>query len=271
MRRDNQDTLILGYHEITGTPSRKRYAITEGEFREQLLWIRENHFQVIALRDLSRALSRSGDLPARSIVLTFDDGHLSNYRTAYPLIRSLGYTGCFFAPVDLIGREDYMNWDQLRELIRGGMEIGSHGLYHRFLDSMPAGRVMQELAGSKKVLEERLRVPVDFFSIPRGYCRKDLREMARQAGYSLVCTSAFGYSNTRSPPMSLHRFVIRNGFSLEYFSRILRKDPRASFQIRMNEAIHAACRHLIGVAGFERLRGHVFKEEYGSTELPFPE
>ncbi len=84
-----------------------------------------------------------------------------------------------------------MTWDQLREMRRGGMEIGSHGVNHCMLAKLPLQDMHYEVAASKQALERELEEPVHVISYPVGgddAFDDQVIDAVRQAGYRLGCS-----------------------------------------------------------------------------------
>ncbi|MFP3386390.1 polysaccharide deacetylase family protein, partial [Tritonibacter sp. SIMBA_163] len=71
-------------------------------------------------------------LPPRTVAITIDDAYLSVYETAWPLLRKHDLPFALFVATDPVDRgiPGYMDWDQIRELEAGGVEIGSQAVTH---------------------------------------------------------------------------------------------------------------------------------------------
>ena len=88
-------------------------------------------------------------------MLSFDDGHISNHRVAFPMLAKRGWPGCFFIIASRVGARDALGWPELREMAGAGMEIGSHSLTHPFLHHATPADVRREFGESKRILEDR--------------------------------------------------------------------------------------------------------------------
>lgn len=166
----------LGYHEIAETESRYRYSISAGKFREHVRSFKE------------RAAARTTG--SSSIAITFDDGHISQYERAFPMLEEVCISGTFFVTAGWTGqRPGYMSWSQLAELARSGHDIQSHGWSHALLTQCSKRELEGELARSKQEIEDRLGTRVDAISVPGGRWNAGVLEACRQAGYARVFTS----------------------------------------------------------------------------------
>jgi peptidoglycan/xylan/chitin deacetylase (PgdA/CDA1 family) len=172
-------TRVLFFHR---TPARHR-----DEFRQQLAWLR-SHFELIDFATFTQRLgsrgSASADRPA--MLLTFDDGFVSNYEVAAPLLEQMGVRGVFFvvpafslsAPdasrafhrEQLHGREDRyeraMTPEEIRDLAERGHTIGNHTFSHLRLSAMPADGYRHQILDAADIIESWIGRPVDAFAWP---------------------------------------------------------------------------------------------------------
>jgi peptidoglycan/xylan/chitin deacetylase (PgdA/CDA1 family) len=155
------------------------------------------------------------------------------------VLKEFGLKAHFFILVGRVGTEGYMNWDQVKELHRAGMTIGSHGMSHCFLTELNDAELACELTDSKKLLEEVLGTAVDSLSIPRGFYNARVLEKAAQAGYKTVFASD-------------NRIAIKADWDFEHFKYVLRKGY--SFGERLQRFVLAAAKVILGPKGYERVR-----------------
>jgi peptidoglycan/xylan/chitin deacetylase (PgdA/CDA1 family) len=102
-----------------------------------------------------------------AFTFTFDDGFISQYNYAAPILNSFGFKGTFFIisgsmTDDLPGIWRYGTWNQFRSMSLEGHEIGSHSVKHLNLttltngDTSTAGTLLYELYQSKKTIEQKI-------------------------------------------------------------------------------------------------------------------
>ena len=102
----------------------------------------------------------------------------------------------------------YLNWDQLREMEQGGIDIQSHTLNHRALEELPDDEIRSELLESKQLLEEQLGHPVDFLAYPTGTYNLHIASIARDVGYKAAYTIKYGNVDRGSNMYALERVPI---------------------------------------------------------------
>ncbi len=130
--------------------------------------------------------------PASGLGFSFDDGNASDLELAVPLLQRHGLTARFFILAGRIGHPGHLSADQVVELHRAGMTVGSHGLRHRDWSGLGDEELRAETLESRTALTELIGAPVTEAAPPFGsYDRRVLRFL-REAGYERVFTSDGG-------------------------------------------------------------------------------
>ena len=190
---------ILVYHGIN--PKISQFTMSKDRFREQLTALYVNGYQTVTLEDFIAFMNETKKLPARSFLLTFDDGRKDSYYDADPILKRLGYNAVMFiATSQSLGKDNlfssyYLNSLEVKEMVATGRwEIGSHarqvsgglipidgeGTSGYFLsnkqwlkianrlesDEEYEERVKQELTVAPKLIADLLNLPVKAFSYP---------------------------------------------------------------------------------------------------------
>jgi peptidoglycan/xylan/chitin deacetylase (PgdA/CDA1 family) len=173
---------VLSFHKI-GPPSIPEwdswFYIPEGIFAAQLEWLRTNQWHVIGIADFLRGLSEPDSLAERSALITFDDGYRSMATMALPCLQRYGFPGVVFVVTDYIGGtnsfdfeeeppEPMCTWEELHRLESHGVSVQSHGVKHRTFSELSPVEQLDELRGSKSILEQGLQKPIEAFAFPYG-------------------------------------------------------------------------------------------------------
>jgi peptidoglycan/xylan/chitin deacetylase (PgdA/CDA1 family) len=185
---------IFNYHGLAETAPQEAaldarpYWISPTEFRTQLAHIREVGFDAVLMDDVkNRSMGPGSKL--RAVVLTFDDGLLSDYEIAFPLLVEFGQRAVFFVNTATIGKAGYLEWSQIAEMQRNGMSFQSHSHRHVDLTVLPSMTLDAELTESKQCLEDRLGSRVDFLAAPHGVLDRRVVHRALAIGYRGVCST----------------------------------------------------------------------------------
>ena len=220
-----QTVPILCYHRFGSGNS--KMVVSPAQFEAQLEWLARNRYRVIRLAELAQFRAGGRQLPARSVVITIDDGYESVHRHAYPLLRRFGFPATLFVYPDFVGAGDAMSWAQLRELAATGLfDIQSHSKSHRNLvdrapdesDEQYRRNVDAELRGSRSLLEARLPgTRVDQIAYPFGDANLLVVDAAARHGYQLGLTVVPGGNAFYAQPLLLRRTMIFGDLDLEGF------------------------------------------------------
>ncbi|MFD4591979.1 polysaccharide deacetylase family protein [Streptomyces rubiginosohelvolus] len=186
---------ILTYHSVTD-PSDDPYGITVSPARldEQLSWLRSRRLTGVGVSELLR----TGASERRGLVgLTFDDGYADFLDEALPVLRKHGFRATVYV---LPGRPGGVNeWDPLgprkpllthesvRRVAAAGMEVGSHGLYHRDLTGLSDEELRRETRDSRELIGDLTGSLPEGFCYPYGILDRRVTQAARSAGYGHAC------------------------------------------------------------------------------------
>jgi peptidoglycan/xylan/chitin deacetylase (PgdA/CDA1 family) len=167
-----------------------------------------------------RALGAPSD--GDSLVLTFDDGWEGSLSVGLEALLSAGARATFFVTPEYVGRRHFAGPSLLRDAHASGMEIGTHGSTHRFLALLTEAEIREELAAAKAFLEDLLGAPVTTGSVPGGDWSPVVARVARECGYTALCTSRPGVNDERTDPFALGRVAIRRTTPLAALERYAR-------------------------------------------------
>jgi peptidoglycan/xylan/chitin deacetylase (PgdA/CDA1 family) len=222
---------ILYYHSISDDPVRS--SVSPAAFERQIEYLVRGGYRLLSLSEAVRRLAAGAPLPGNGVVITLDDGFRDNYEQAFPVLRRYGVPASIFLTVSYIGtdrlptltRTDFvprpLDWEQVREMHAHGIEFGSHTLTHPMLSSLSPGEVRREVAESKRVIEDRLGIPVRFFCYPRGDFNAGVRTIVREEGYQAACTTRPGTNSRRTDAFALRRtYVGRHDTATEFARKV---------------------------------------------------
>ena len=194
--------------------------------------------------------------PAASVpaVISFDDGDLSGYTIAAPILEQHGLRGEFFVVTRWLGEPGFMTPDHLRELVERGHGVHSHSRTHPRLPALAAPEIEDELRGSKDDLEAILGRPVTQFSIPGGAYDDRVVDIARRAGYTAVMNSVEGYNDERRASFLRRRFSPRAYSEVAMLRGICEHPGRTKARLAVKRGALRLARGVMGDAGYGRLR-----------------
>jgi len=223
--------ITLLYHRFEEHPHND-LEITPAEFEKEMQGLKDAGFTVIPMQDFIAWRHGEKNIPAKSCIITIDDGYISGYDTAWPILKKFGYPFTMFIYIDYIGTGGKsISWDQLAEMRDAGVDIECHTYSHSHLDSPGYGvdkttkaRVeadlkslghdgwlRKEIIDSKKMLEQQLGIKVQAFAYPfgTGDHNPQIRALIKEAGYDLAF-NVYGQRNgfTFPPYDEIGRYAI---------------------------------------------------------------
>jgi peptidoglycan/xylan/chitin deacetylase (PgdA/CDA1 family) len=223
---------ILMYHQVSPRPlpAFARYSVTSAAFTAQMKWLDVAGYSPITVDKLVEARRGRGTLPARPVVITFDDGFHELLDHAIPTLVARGFTATFFLVAGLMGksgrwlREEIgteiplISWYAARELVAAGFQCGSHTMSHPRLSALSPSACRDELRDSRRLLEDELGCEVSHLAYPFGAFDDHVREIAAETGYRSACSTRRGLSEPVDDLLALRRISVYGHDSLVSFA-----------------------------------------------------
>jgi peptidoglycan/xylan/chitin deacetylase (PgdA/CDA1 family) len=219
---------ILMYHVISAAPAGVANAelwVDKDVFADEMHALHGAGYTAITLQQAWDGWQHGGPMPRKPVVVTFDDGYLSHYTHAKPVLRKLGWPGVLYLTTKAIG-PDGLTEKQIRSLMKAGWEIDSHTLTHPDLTALDDAALEHELTESRKELQRRFGVPANFFAYPAGRNDARVRAATAAAGYSAATTVEEGLARGRDDAFALKRV------------RVNASDTAATLLARLEGASH---------------------------------
>ncbi len=226
---------ILMYHYIRPMPDCKKdkvgcsLSVPPSVLEEQLQFLQKNGWTTISLDDLSASFKDPKVLPAKPIILTFDDGYSDFYQNAYPLLQryNMKATNYVLSRGEQLNAQQhyahYMTSSQLRELAASPLiTIAAHTMDHSYLKGRSAQVQHDEISNSKSELEQIIGKPVRHFAYPYGAYDGLSIKYAQDAGFVTAASTLPGTRNNDSTGFTLRRVRI-GAISMGWFAAQLTK------------------------------------------------
>ena len=223
---------ILMYHQVESGMPATRMCCPADRFRAQMAWLRQSGRSVVPLRDVVSGALGEVNVSDGAVAITFDDGYAAFCDDALPVLAEFGLPATMFAVAGKLGgqndwvdnmrdRRALMSMDQLRDLGRHRVEVGSHSFRHPRLPEVDDAVLASELGDSRKVLQDILGQTVDFLAYPYGAYDARVRTTAQDAGYRGACSTRSGFNGSGEDLFALRRLDICGTDSLHAFKRKL--------------------------------------------------
>ena len=214
---------ILMYHVIADPPAGAPFPqlyVSESEFAAQMRWLGRHGYHAVTQRAMWDHWHRGRPLPARPIVISFDDGYREVADSALPIMQAHGWPGVVNLTVKNLRVSGGLSQWRVRKLIDAGWELASHTQTHPDLPSLSGAALTAEVAGSRAILRSRFGVPVDFFCYPAGRYDGHVIDAVRRAGYLGATTTVEGLARPNEA-YELERIRVSRGHGAQGLAQAL--------------------------------------------------
>jgi peptidoglycan/xylan/chitin deacetylase (PgdA/CDA1 family) len=207
---------ILMYHVIAPPPSAAPFPglyVEASEFAEQMRALKGAGWHAVTMDQVQAYWQRGRSLGAgKPIVLTFDNGYRSQYTRALPVLRSLGWVGD--ENIQLSGlppSQGGLTTEQVRGMLAAGWELDTQGYSHADLVRLGPEELRFQVATTRRTLQQRYGVPVNWFCYPSGHYDATVIAAAKAAGYVGSTTVVPGWASPQEDRYRLHRLRVLGG------------------------------------------------------------
>lgn len=195
----------------------RNYVRTE-QFDALLASLRRGGFESITFEQYAAHRDGRGTLPRKPIILTFDDGYRSNMEIALPVLQKHGFSATIFVVPGRFGQTN--GWDaeerqeplltavEVRAMRAQGISFGSHTMTHSRLTAVAPELALRELRESREALESLLGEPVRTICYPWAQHNEQVRQLAREAGYTCGVGIRRRLNRPTTDMMALHRIPV---------------------------------------------------------------
>jgi glycosyltransferase involved in cell wall biosynthesis len=221
---------ILMYHAFSKNGNQNsQYILPIQRFSQQMAWLKRLNYRVLSLEDYLLYRTNNELLPARSVIITIDDGYKEISTLVLPILKRYGFPATIFLVTDKInGCNDWtehdglkgrqlLTWKEVRELSHNDLLFGAHTRTHAMLTDKNLGLARDEIEGSKADLENELNLRISTFAYPFGEYNPMIEALIERAGFSLGCGTDPGLNTLATPLTALRRIEIKSSCSLPRF------------------------------------------------------
>ena len=194
-------------------------------FKNQLRIIENENMQFIHPDDFGKKINQNKK--ERKILLTIDDGLLSFYQYAWPVLRDKKIPFILFINTREVGAFNYMNWDQILELHKNeNVEIGNHSHSHEYLVEEKEEIIKNDILKSINIFETKLGKNSDFFSYPFGEYSNEFKKIIKDLGFKYAFGQHSGVIDETKDYWELPRFPINEKYGdIKRFKTLMRTLP----------------------------------------------
>ncbi len=211
--KKNAHTNILMYHRF----GESKYPTTNTTIEQFISHTNElikNKYDIIRLDRAVKGILGDIALKDRSVAITIDDAYLSVYTKAWPILKNLNLPFTLFISTDVIDNNfsNYMNWDQIRELVDNGVLVGSQTKSHPHLHRLSSKQILNEIEYSNKRFIKELGFKPKLFAYPYGEYDKKTLNIVKGSGFEAAFGQHSGVAHISSGIFELPRFAMNEKY-----------------------------------------------------------
>ena len=221
---------VLMYHRFSDS----RYPTTNvkvRDFERQIAAIRRHKMPFITPKEFIDTMDGRRPMLTKQVLLTIDDGYLSFYQNAWPILKREKIPFIIFINTKNVasgkGNRNYMNWDQIREIASTGLgTVGHHSYSHEYFVDWPIEDIQADLQHASNDFQRELGYVPKFFSYPFGEYHLEYKRLVEKMGFVVAFGQHSGVIDTFKDRYELPRFPINENWgNAENFESILNALP----------------------------------------------
>jgi peptidoglycan/xylan/chitin deacetylase (PgdA/CDA1 family) len=208
---------VLCYHHIREpkpgqSETMKSYSVSPESFAQQMKALKDSGYETILPGDLYNYLVYGGKLPAKPVMLTFDDTDEEQYSIGYKEMRKYGFKGVFFIMTISINRPRYMTKEQLKELADEGNAVESHTWDHHMVTKYQDDDWEKQFVKPRKTIEDITGKPATYFAYPYGLWNLAAIPELKKAGFKMAFILSTKRDSTQ-PLYTIRRMIVPGQWS----------------------------------------------------------
>ena len=205
-----QNVPVLMYHKLSSINGKLDGLVTPvANFRLQMRYLKINGYHTITLDQFNANITNKTPLPSRPVLITFDDGYISNYTLAYPIIKANGQKATVFAISSFINkRSDTMTSKELKIMDVNGFRVENHTYAHVSLATQSYANQLAAIKNSKTALEKMLGRKINYLAYPCGSYNSKTPYADKAAGATLGFTTNPGVASRLSNRYAINRIFV---------------------------------------------------------------
>jgi len=218
---------VLCYHHIREpkpgqSETMKSYSVSPAQFAQQMKALKDSGYETILPNQLYNYLVHDGPLPAKPVMLTFDDTDEEQFSIGYNEMKKYGFKGVFFIMTISINRPRYMTKAQLKQLADEGNAVESHTWDHHMVTKYQGEDWEKQFVKPRKTIEDITGKPATYFAYPFGLWNERAIPELKKAGFKM----AFSLSTKRDsaePLYTIRRMIVPGQWSAPGMIKAMRK------------------------------------------------
>lgn len=205
---------VIMYHRF-GEDKHPSTNMSMDKFQAHIEELSSSKYSVLPLGKIVELLENGEDLPDRTVAITIDDAYLSVYEKAWPVLKAAGLPFTVFASTDHLDLNsgDYMNWQQLTEMVTdGGVYVGHHSASHVHLPLLDEAAIVAQINKANAKFENKIGFVPALFAYPYGEYGTDIKNIIERLGFKAAFGQQSGVMYSGQDRYSYPRFPMSDNY-----------------------------------------------------------
>jgi peptidoglycan/xylan/chitin deacetylase (PgdA/CDA1 family) len=190
----------------------KSYSVSPVQFAQQMKALKDSGYETILPNQLYNYLAHGGKLPAKPVMLTFDDTDEEQFSIGYQEMKKYGFKGVFFIMTISINRTRYMTKEQLKQLADDGNAVESHTWDHHMVTKYQGEDWEKQFVKPRKTIEDITGKPATYFAYPYGLWNAAAIPELKKAGFKMAFILSTKRDSTE-PLYTVRRMIVPGQWS----------------------------------------------------------
>ena len=206
--------VVFMYHKF-GVSKYPSTSVKIEQFDEHLKEFSKSKYSVESVEFIIDTIINDGDLPENTIGISIDDADKSFYEVGWPKFKEMGFPVTLFVNTSTIheNNKNYLNWDQIRELVNEGVSIGAHSHSHYHMADLSIDEVRDEIEISNNIFLKELGSIPPLFAFPYGEANEEIINLLKEYKYKVAFGQHSGVINETSNLYYLPRFSLNERYA----------------------------------------------------------
>jgi peptidoglycan/xylan/chitin deacetylase (PgdA/CDA1 family) len=215
---------VLMYHRLTTDPHKTdSLTILQKTFSEHMNYLKAHGYNTISIDQLYSYRTKNTPLPKKPVMITFDDGYVSNYTMAYPILKANKQKATVFMIANEIDiKSDALTSKQLKEMDVNNFRVESHTNKHENLATLTYAEQLATITKAKQTLEKLLGRRVRYLAYPFGAYNSNTKNATHDAGYKLGISTDAGFTSKQDNRYTINRIFINSTDTLSILANKLK-------------------------------------------------
>ena len=210
-----REAVCFVYHRFGDNRYPSTNVSTEN-FAQHLKFLKDNSYEVLTLADAVDYL-RNGTANRKVAVITVDDGYKSFLTGAMPLLKQYGYPATLFINTETVGSGSYLDWNELKQIVRHGVEIGNHSHSHDYFLNNDKDKQLtlfkEDVKKAQRIIKEQLDVEAATFAYPYGEYTPEMALAVKEMGFKAAVAQNSGVMQTNTDLYTLPRYPMAHNYA----------------------------------------------------------